>query len=109
MANANAGIRGTRHGQLALRGQRGDKVVHVSQGDRMEPDLPLFEVLQKPRDVEAVFLEGFLCKDADAPRMRPVLIYQTAGASDIQAGTGLPSARSASAHARRDALMTRAF
>jgi hypothetical protein len=69
MANANAGIRSTRHGQLALRGQCGDKVVHVRQGDRMEPDLPLFEVLQKPRDVEAVILEGFLCEIAYATRM----------------------------------------
>src|SRR5881296_2021855 len=89
MANANAGIRSTRQYQLALRGQRGDKVVHVSQGDRMEPDLPLFEVLQKPRDVEAVLLEGFLCKVADALRMRPVLIYQTAGCLRYPGGNGL--------------------
>src|SRR6058998_1147592 len=61
----------------------------TSQGDRMEPDLPLFEVLQKPRDVEAVLLEGFLCKVADALRMRPVLIYQTAGCLRYPGGNGL--------------------
>jgi len=42
MANANTGIRSTRHGQLALRGQCGDKVIDISQGDRMERDLSLF-------------------------------------------------------------------
>jgi hypothetical protein len=69
MANANAGIRGTRNGQLALRGQRGNKVIHVSQGDRTEPDLPFFEVLQKPRYVVAMIVEGLLCKVAKPPCM----------------------------------------
>ena len=89
MANANAGIRSTRHGQLALRGQRGDKVVHVSQGNRMEPDLPLFEVLQKPREVEAVLPKGSLREVADPLRMPPVLIYQTAGCLRYPGGNGL--------------------
>ena len=47
----------------------GNKVIHVSQGDGMESDLPFFEVLQKPRYVEAVLFESFLREVADASRM----------------------------------------
>src|SRR5262249_49199712 len=89
MANANTGIPSTRHGQLALRGQCGDKVIDISQGDRMERDLSLFEVLQKPRDVEAVIVEGFLCEGPNPPRIRPVLIYQIARCLRYPRGNGL--------------------
>jgi hypothetical protein len=56
-----------------LGGQRGDKVVHISQGDRIQLDVALFEVLQKLRDVAAVIFERFLCEVA--PPLRPVLLH----------------------------------
>jgi uncharacterized Fe-S cluster protein YjdI len=71
MAHANAGIRSTRYGQFALRGQRGDKVVQIGQGNCMKSNPSLFEVLQKRRDVEPVVLKGFLFEVANPPRMRP--------------------------------------
>jgi hypothetical protein len=89
MANANTSIRSTRQGQLALRGQCGNKAIHVSQSDRMDPDLSLFEVLQKPRDVEPVIVEGLLCEAAKPLRMRPVLIYQIARCFRYPGGNGL--------------------
>lgn len=64
-------------------------MIDISQGNRMERDLSLFEVLQKPRDVAAVIVEGFLCEGANPPRMRPVLIYQIARCLRYPGGNGL--------------------